>query len=189
MTRLRRTLEQELPTIDVRRHLIVRRGIVCLEHVRIDACEFRRLADKAMWQVAAGELWQAEVAFSSAFSLWQGSFLPGSFGVAAAAAWQDELERLYLEASQQFARLLAERGRCQEAVKLLSYALRYNPAHDELVRLLCQLLLALEQPAQAQQLRDQYAAVLAGKQLSAGEIDRILGSFPTQPPPDGWLGR
>ncbi len=189
MTRLRKTLEQELPAIDVRRHLVLRHGIVCLEQVRIDACEFRRLAGKGMRQMTAGALWQAEMAFSSAFSLWQGTFLPGTFGVEAATFWQHDLEQLYLEASLQFACLLAERTRTQEAVKLLRYALRYNPVHDDLTRLLYQLLLALAQQAQARQLLDQYAGLLSREKFPPEEIRKILDGFPAQPPADGWLRR
>ena len=187
MTRLRKTLEQELNGIDVRRHLHLARGIICLENVRIDAHEFRRLAGRGLQQSAAGELWQAEIAFSGAFSLWQGTFLPGDFGYEAAACYQDELEQLYLEASQQFARILANGGRYQEAVKLLRYALRYNPTHDGMTRLLYLLLLAQDHRVEARQLLDHYSRLLTREKFSAEEIRGIIGEFPQQPPKGGWL--
>lgn len=187
MTRLRKTLEQELPGIDVRRHLLLRRGIICLEHIRVDAHEFRRLAGRGVQQAAAGEHWQAEVAFSSAFSLWQGSFLPGDFGCESASGYQDELEQLYIEASQQFARLLADGGRHQEAIKLLRYALRYNPTHDGMFRLLYQLLIVLEHQVEARKLLDQYSLLLTRDNFSPGEIRGILSEFPRQGPKDGWM--
>jgi two-component system phosphate regulon response regulator PhoB len=187
MTRLRKTLEQSLAPIEVRRHLVLRHGIVCLENVRVDAHEFRRLAGNGLKAAAAGELWQAEMAFSSALSLWQGTFLPGGFGSETAAFYQDELEQLYLDVSKQFARILAERGRYKEAIKLLRYALRYNPTHDGLTRLLYQLLLATEQRLQARQLLDHYASLLAREKFSPGEIRSILDEFPGKPPAGGWL--
>jgi len=187
MTRLRKTLEQELPGIDVRRHLLLRRGIISLEQVRIDAHEFGRLAGKGLQQAAAGELWQAEVAFSAAFGLWQGTFLPGDFGSEAAARYQDELEQLYLEASQRFARILAHGGRYQEAVKLLRYALRYDPIHDGVTRLLFRLLLAENQLTKARQLLDHYAGLLAREKFSTAEISGILDDVSRQLPHDGWL--
>lgn len=187
MTRLRKTLEQELPGLDVRRHLQLSRGIICLENVRIDAHEFRRLAGKGLQQTAAGELWQAEIAFSAAFSLWQGTFLPGDFGCEAATYYQDELEQLYLEASQQFSRILADSGRYQEAGKLLRYALRYNPTHDGIIRLSYLLLLTQEHHAQARQLLDQYAKALSREKFSAEEIRGILREFPQQAPKGSWL--
>jgi DNA-binding response OmpR family regulator len=186
MTRLRRTLEHELPGIDVRRYLLLRRGIICLEQVRIDAHEFRRLAAKGLRHAAGGELWPAEIAFSAAFSLWQGTFLPGDFGSERAAYYQDELEQLYLEASQQFALILAESGRHQEAAKLLRYALRYNPVHDGIVRLLHRLLLAQDNQVQARQLLDHYAGLLAREKFTAAEIRGIIAEFPQQPPKGSW---
>ncbi|TLM65220.1 MAG: response regulator [Deltaproteobacteria bacterium] len=187
MTRLRKTLEQVLPGIDVRHHLQLSRGIICLENVRIDAHEFRRLAGKGLQQAAAGDLWPAEISLSAAFSLWQGTFLPGDFGSESAAVFQDELEQLYLEASQRFARILAESRRYQEAIKLLRYALRYNPTHDGITRLLYQLLAADDQRVQAKQLLDQYARSLAREKFSAEEIRSVLGDFPQDPPKNGWL--
>jgi DNA-binding response OmpR family regulator len=187
MTRMRRTLEQELPGIDVRRHLQLTRGIISLDNVRIDAHEFQRLADKGLQLAAGGELWQAEIAFSAAFSLWQGTFLPGDYGSERITEFQDELEQLYLEAGQRFARILAESGRYQEAVKLLRYALRYNQTHDGIVRLLHQLLLSQEDRAQARQLLDQYAKLLAREKFSAKEIAEIIGEFRQQAPKNGWL--
>jgi len=187
MTRLRKTLEQELQGIDVRRHLQLSRGIICLENVRIDAHEFQRLAAKGLQQAAAGELWQAEIAFSAAFSLWQGTFLPGDFGCESATYYQDELEQLYLETSQQFARILADGERYQEAVKLLRYALRYNPTHDGIIRLCYLLLLAQEHHAQARQLLDQYAKSLSREKFSAEEIRGIICEFPQRVPKGSWL--
>jgi len=187
MTRLRKTLEQELAGIEVRRHLQLRRGIICLEHVRIDAHEFRRLAQKGLQQAAAGALWPAEISFSAAFSLWQGTFLPGDFGGESAANYQDELEQLYLEASEQFALVLAEVGRYQEATKLLRYALHYNPTHDGIVRLLYRLLLTQDNRAQARQLLDRYSGLLARDKFTAEEIRAIVAAFPQQPPKGKWL--
>jgi DNA-binding response OmpR family regulator len=189
MTRLRTTLEQELAGIEVRRHLLLRRGIICLEHVRIDAHEFRRLAGKGLQRAAAGQLWPAEIAFSAAFSLWQGTFLAGDFGSESAAGYQDELELLYLEASQQFALMLAESGRYQEAAKLLRYALRYNSTHDGIIRILHRLLLAQDNPAQARQLLDQYAGLLAREKFSAAEIRGIVAEIARQPAQTGWINR
>lgn len=187
MTRLRKTLEQELPEIDVRHHLYLSHGIICLENVRVDAHEFQRLASKGLQLAAAADLWPAEIAFSAAFSLWQGTFLPGDFGSESAAAFQDEIEQLYLEASQRFARILAESGRYQEAVKLLRYALRYNPTHDGINRLIYLLLLNQGHRVQARQLQDQYARALAREKFSTGEIQSILKEFPQDAPGSGWL--
>ena len=187
LSRVRRTLDEALSPFDSKKYLVLKHGYLCLENCRVDAIEFRRLARKAAQQVSAGQLWPAEIAYSSAFSLWQGRFLPGNFGSDLAVAFQDELEQLYLEASQSFARLLAETARFQQAAKLLRDALRYDPANDEVVRLLYQLCLVQDNPGQASQVLKQYGDALTREKFSAAEIHDALQDFPQKPPRQGWL--
>ena len=187
MTRLRRLLEQGLEPIDVRRHLVLRRGILALENIRIDAREFLRLTEQAGALLKRGELWPAELAFASAFSLWQGPFLPASFGSDAAGQLQDRLEQQYLDASQQFARLLAQTGRLAEGIKQLRAAQRYNQIDDGITRLLHLMLLAQDQPAQARQLLDRHAELLARHGFGQREIKAIVTSFPVGVSAQGWL--
>lgn len=187
LSRVRRTLDEALAPFDSKKYLILRRGYLCLENCRVDAHEFRRLVRKAAQQLASGALWPAEITYSSAFSLWQGRFLPGNFGSDLAVVFQDELEQLFLEVSQSFARLLAETGRYQQAVKLLRDSLRYDPANDEVAKLLYQLCLALDNPGQASQVLKQYGEALAREKFSAVEIREALADFPQKPPSRGWL--
>ena len=178
LSRVRRTLDQALAPFDSKKYLVVKRGYLCLEHSLIDAHEFRRLIRKANQQNSAGELWPAEITFSSAFSLWRGTFVPGDFGSDAAIIFQDELEQLYLDSSQTFARLLAQNERYQEAAKLLRDALRYEPTNDGIVRLLYSLYLAQESPGKASQIIKQYSEALARENFPAHEIEVALLGFP-----------
>jgi two-component SAPR family response regulator len=187
MTRLRRLLEQELAPIDVRQHLLLRRGLLSMEHIRVDAREFLRLTSQGESLLKRGELWPAELAFASAFGLWQGTFLPGNFGSDAAAQLQDRLEQHYIEASQLFARLLAETGRLPEGIKQLRAAQRYNQIDDGITRLLHQMLLAQDHPAQARQLLDRHAELLTRHGFGQREIKAIITSFPNSAPAGDWL--
>lgn len=187
LSRVRRTLDQALAPFDSKKYLVVKRGYLCLEHSLIDAHEFRRLIRKANQQNSAGELWPAEITFSSAFSLWRGTFVPGDFGSDAAIIFQDELEQLYLDSSQTFARLLAQNERYQEAAKLLRDALRYEPTNDGVVRLLYSLYLAQESPGKASQIIKQYSEALARENFPAHEIEVALLDFPKEKPARGWL--
>lgn len=187
LSRVRKTLDESLAPFDSKKYLILKRGYLCLENCRVDAHEFRRLARKAAQQLAAGAFWPAEITYSSAFSLWQGRFLPGNFGSDLAVVFQDELEQLFLEASQSFARLLAETGRYQQSVRLLRDALRYDPANDEVVKLMYQLCLVQDNPGQASQVLKQYGEALAREKFSAEEIGEALADFPQKPPSKGWL--
>jgi len=187
LSRVRRTLDQALAPFDSKKYLVVKRGYLCLEHSLIDAHEFRRLIRKANQQNSAGELWPAEITFSSAFSLWRGTFVPGDFGSDEAIIFQDELEQLYLDSSQTFARLLAQNERYQEAAKLLRDALRYEPTNDGVVRLLYSLYLAQDSPGQASQIIKQYSEALVRENFPAHEIEVALLDFPKEKPARGWL--
>jgi DNA-binding response OmpR family regulator len=187
LSRVRRSLEQALAPIDSRSYLVVRRGILCLENIQVDAHEFRRQARKGLQQFASGQAWPAEITLSSAFSLWQGRFLPGDFGSEAASLYQDELEQLHIEASMVLARILAEGARYQEAGKLLRHAQRYEPTNDALVRLLYQLYLAQGNHGQAHQVLQQYQDVMRQENFSTKDFETVLLEFPQAPPENGWL--
>lgn len=189
LSRVRRTLDQSLAPFDSKMYLVVKRGYLCLEHSLIDAHEFRRLLRKATQQVAGGELWPAEITFSSAFSLWRGTFVPGDFGSDAAIVFQDELEQLYLDTSQTFARLLAQGERYQEASKLLQDALRYEPTNDGVVQLLYSLCLAQDRLGHANQIIKQYSEALDRENFSPEEIEQALQGFPKKKPAQGWLNQ
>lgn len=187
LSRVRRTLEEVLEPFDSKQYLIVKRGYLSLEHTRIDAHEFYRLIRKGNQQFAAREFWPAEITYSSAFSLWQGTFMPGNFGSDAAIVFQDELEQLYLEASLHFALLMAEGERYQQASKLLRGALRYDSANDAIIRLLYLFCLAQDKMVLAGQILKQYREALVKDHLPEQEIDKVLNAFPKSRLEQGWL--
>jgi len=187
LSRVRRTMDEWFAPFDSKQYLVVKRGYLCLENSRIDAHEFRRLVRKAHQQVANLEYWPAEITFSSAFSLWQGTFVPADFGVDAAVVYQDEIEQIYLDASQTFARLLAENNRHEQALKLLRESLRYDPTNDGVVRLSYQLCLAQNSPGQASQLLKQYSEALSKENFSTHEIQDILQDVTKEKPQEDWF--
>ena len=187
LSRVRRTMDEWFAPFDSKQYLVVKRGYLCLENSRIDAHEFRRLVRRAHQQVANLEYWPAEITFSSAFSLWQGTFVPADFGVDAAVVYQDEIEQIYLDASQTFARLLAENNRHQQALKLLRDSLRYDPTNDGVVRLTYQLCLAQDSPGQASQLLKQYSEALCKENFSTHEIQDILQDVTKEKPQEDWF--
>src|SRR6056297_11295 len=187
LSRVRRTLEQSLPGIDSKLYLTLRRGILNLENVSVDAHEYQKFSRKGLQQMAARDFWQAELSFSAAFSLWQGSFLPGDFGNETAARYQDELEQLYLEVTEQFGRLLARSGRLDEALKLVDYARKYDPLHDDLAQLHYRLLLAGNQTGKARNLLGLYREGLQREKYAEAEIEEILAEFPSHGSGEDWL--
>jgi len=182
LSRVRHTLDETLAPFDSKKYLVVKRGYLCLENAKVDAHEFQRLVKKGNQQIAAEELWPAEITFSSAFSLWQGTFVPGDFGSETAIVFQDEMEQLYLESSMNFARILAENNRFQQAVKLLRDALRYDPTNDSVVHLLYAMCIAQGSPGQASQVLKNYGEALARESFSEKEIEGILNDFHGEKP-------
>jgi len=187
LSRVRGTMDEWFAPFDSKQYLVVKRGYLCLENSRIDAHEFRHLVRKAHQQVANLEYWPAEITFSSAFSLWQGTFVPADFGVDAAVVYQDEIEQIYLDASQTFARLLAENKRHEQALKLLRESLRYDPTNDGVVRLSYQLCLAQNSLGQASQLLKQYSEALSKENFSTHEIQDILQDVKKEKPQEDWF--
>ncbi|MBW2450918.1 MAG: response regulator [Deltaproteobacteria bacterium] len=187
LLRVRKTLDEGLAPFDSKQYLVVRRGILCLENYRVDALDFKRLARKGLQEASFRKLWQAELSFSSAFSLWQGPFLPADFGSEKTIFMQDELEQLLIEASKVFACILAEGQRFQEATKILRLAQRYNPSDDALVRLLYQLATAMGLPSAARRVLDNYRTYLVHENYPKIEIDEILTEIPQSPQPTNWL--
>jgi DNA-binding response OmpR family regulator len=187
LSRVRRSLDQTLEPFDSKRYLVVKRGYLSLENCLIDAHEFRRLVHKGKQQMANGDLWPAEISFSSAFSLWKGTFMPGCFGVDAGAVFQNELEHLFLESSLTFGRLLAQGKRYQQAANLLRGALKYDPINDSATRLLYQLYLADDSPLQASQVLKQYQEGLIREGFCEEEIKDAIRSFPSGKSKQQWL--
>jgi len=187
LSRVRGTMDEWFAPFDSKQYLVVKRGYLCLENSRVDAHEFRRLVRKAHQQVGNLEYWPAEITFSSAFSLWQGTFVPADFGVDAAVVYQDEIEQIYLDASQTFARLLAENKRHEQALKLLRESLRYDPTNDGVVRLSYQLCLAQNSLGQASQLLKQYSEALSKENFSTHEIQDILQDVKKEKPQEDWF--
>lgn len=187
LSRVRKTLELSFPGIDSKLYLNIRRGVLSLEHIQVDVHEFRRLCQRGLQQVVTGDFWQAELSFSAAFSLWQGTFLPGDFGNEAAARYQDEVEQLYQEASDRFGRVLAQSGRLEEAIKVVEYARRYDMLNDDLVQLHYRLLISRNLSTKAHGLLDDYRNLLEREKYSSEEIDEILVEIEGNVSDGDWL--
>lgn len=182
LIRLRRTIQDSAPgEIDSRNYLPLRKGILALEHCRVDAQDYRDGAAKALRHLRRGENWQADNAFRAAFGLWQGEFLAGMPLPEPAETFRTDLIALYLESACHWSRLLAADGRHEEAVKVAAAALHHDPVHEELVRILYGIHTAQSQPVRARKVLEDYAAALRAEEFSEDEIDEILEAFWTRP--------
>ncbi|MBI5446785.1 MAG: hypothetical protein HY900_36925, partial [Deltaproteobacteria bacterium] len=137
LIRLRRAFQEASGgEIDGRRYLSLRKGVLALEHCRVDALGFRARATKGLGHLRRREYWQADNAFRSAFALWEGEFLAGMILPDPAETLRQELTVLYLDCARRWSGLLASDGRQEEACRTAEAALRLDPINEELVRIL-----------------------------------------------------
>jgi DNA-binding SARP family transcriptional activator len=176
LMRLRKTLGNAIKPHSVKHYLSLKKGILCLENCLLDADEFVRNARKGLKHARSKELWQAGNAFSSAHNLWKGPFLPNGPGSEAVQCYREDLERLFIESSCRWAKILSRTGRAEEAEKVLGSAIRYDPCSDELARSLYELHVENGRPAQASLVLRKYEAALQRADYSPKDIKEILAA-------------
>lgn len=174
LSELRKLLKKPLPAHDIKHYLAMKRGMLCLQNIQTDAHQFETFANKGLGHVRNKEFWQAGNSFYSALKRWQGPFLPGLQNSDMISIRAEDLSRLYIEATLQWAEILVESGRFDEAGEILIKARQFERTHDDLVRCLYQVHVQSKQPAQANQLLKQYEAALRSEEYPPGEIEKIL---------------
>jgi hypothetical protein len=98
-----------------------------------------------------------------------------------AEAFRQDLIALYLEGACRWSRLLSSDGRHEEARQAAETALRHDPIHEDLVRILYQIQTTQGKAAKARKVMEGYAAALRAEQFSEDEIEEILEAFWTRP--------
>ena len=180
LMRLRTTVSKAVKPHALKDYLSLQKGILSLSNCQIDAAEFFIDACKGLKHVRSKAFWQAGNAFDSAHNLWKGPFLPYGPVSEAVQHYRDELERLFIESSRQWAKLLSQTGRAEDALKVLVAALQHDPSNDELVQCIYQLHIKNDRPAQALLVLREYKATLEKSDYSQEDINVILESI-TEP--------
>lgn len=185
LSRLRKTMAEVLGEETVRRCLVLRKGILGLEHCWIDGQEFLRLAKVGREQARGGRWWQAGVAFEKALALWQrceiDTFAEGDLS----GEYCVTLAQTATEVARQWSGKLREMARGAEAVAILRQALLQDPANDTLVRDLYRLYLETKEGRKAQDLLKQYAELLRKDEFGEAEIEECLAEIREAVTPGG----
>lgn len=171
---LRRALRGAFPDHDPGQYLVLKRGMLCLQHCTVDAMRFATLTRKGLAHVRKREPWQAGNCFHSASLCWNGPFLSGLRASDHAIARGAELDTLYQQAVLAWSGILSDTGRLDECIDLLAGALRYDRTHDALVKALYRAYLRNNHPALANQLVRQYEDALRATDFEAAEIAEAL---------------
>lgn len=174
LLRLRKTLEGNSDLREAKHYILLHKGILQLRNCRIDALEFGQVARKGLAHYRRKEHWQAGHAFSEAYGLWTGPFLPNGPLTDAIRDFRQELSGLFSEIALKWGKLLLLTDGVEAVLPILRQALRYDRTNDELVRELYQLLVAAKNPRGARELLREYAENLRLEDCDEAEIGEIL---------------
>lgn len=180
LLRLRKTMEGLLRPHPIANYLSLQRGILCLKNCRVDAIEFLLAARRGLEFMKRKNPAAAREAFAEAVRWWEGPFLPGAPEIERLHDFKESLERLYVEVVLGWSGILLAEGEYETASKILSQALSYDRANDDLVRALHQCHVATHNPAKAGEVVRQYEEALRRAGFSTTEIRETLAGFMPQ---------
>jgi len=177
LLRLRKTLDSMLQPHSISQHLVLQRGILCLNHCRIDAIEFQVAARRGLEWAKKKNPDAAAESFAEALRWWNGPFLLGVSDVERLHEFKEQLDRLYVETVLAWSGLMQAAGQHESACRILAQALLHDRANDELVWALHQSYLAAHNPGKAADVIKSYADALRRAGFQATEISDILTNF------------
>lgn len=182
-SRLRRALEDVFGRVIRQGYLVLERGMVSLQYVKIDAHRFSEGMEKARYHLQREHYWQAEQILWRMDQYWNGEFLHGYDLGEEFPRYREHLNRLRLEQLDLLARLLRRRRHDSEACTLLQAGLSLDPTQDTMVRQLLDIYQEGRDTRAAEQLLKDYRAALAREEYDAEEIEELIDALGAQ-----WLG-
>ncbi|WP_217270463.1 BTAD domain-containing putative transcriptional regulator [Fundidesulfovibrio magnetotacticus] len=172
VSRLRKTFSGALPGMDVQRYLNRDKGIVWLEHCRVDALEFQEAATQGLEHSRLREHWQSGNAFARAEAFWKGDFAPGVTGEDRTRAFRDALGKALARMVLVWGGQLADAGRTRHALELAEKALAADPLSDVLWGLLYRLH-GRDSALQARQALNRFVKLLRDEGYPEDEIAQM----------------
>jgi len=178
LSRLRRVLDAVCHPLSAKYYLALQRGVLCLSHCSLDAEEFTAGIGAGLRLARQKQRWQAGNRLYRALRLWQGGYLKNiSVDDDATLARRAELEGLYLEGVLAWSRLLAEAGMIDDAIEIVTTALKVDPTHHALVKNLYDLYILARLPGQANRVVESYRKALGRADYTHDEIGEIVESL------------
>lgn len=177
LSRLRKTLKEKLHPYPVKRYLKLQKGVLSLEHAEVDADRVAKALARAREFIRRRRLWQADVAFSGALSLWQGPFMPGACSADQSAAFADQIQSLCIDAVLEWEPILHDSGQTPRAIAILSHALAMDRGNEELMRALYRCHMRHGNILRANELLKQFEKDLREEGHSASEAAMVIVSF------------
>lgn len=171
--RLRKTFSENLPVPAIN-YVALNKGIVSLENITCDVDDFLRSCEEGYRHVAREEFWQAGNRFHEALSYWKSSLPTDTFRNDAAFSFEDSLLATFEKMALQWASILADAHRQEEAIPVLRKLLKTNPLAEEATVMICRLYTATYQPLQIRHTLQNYRKALKNIDYDDDEIDSII---------------
>lgn len=176
VSRLRKTLTQT-PLGDMTGHYLKRqKGMLWLEHCRVDAEEFQTSAKRGLRHLHLRENWQANNAFTLAETLWQGEFFTGVSGEDHIRSYRQELNRTLIDMTLGWGQLLTNAKHAERAIQLTEKALLSDPLNERLYGQLYRLH-GHSSTVQARRVGQRFTARLQNEGYSEDEIAELFDSI------------
>ena len=176
-SRLRKDMEDAFGR-DVRhRYLVLKKGMLSLHHIRIDALTYMQNMETARYHYQREHNWQAEQSLWKMERLWGGEFLNGFELGDNLVRHRDQYNHVRLEQLELLARLLIRRRCFQQACALLRKGLLLDPAADAIVRLLLEIYHTQRDARAAEQLLRDYGRALKKEGYENEEIEELIEAF------------
>jgi len=173
VSRLRKTMARMLPERCADRCLRREKGVLWLDHCRVDALDYLALAESGLEHFRARRYWQAGNLFARADALWQGDFAPGVSGGVRLLGFRRVLARRQADMALAWCPLLLRSNRREQAVACAGKALRADPLNEALWGLLYRLR-AVESSVLAREVLERFAALLRNEQFAEQDIRTLV---------------
>lgn len=176
VSRLRKTLAEVLPEDSASLYLNREKGILWLEHCRVDALDFLNVVKRGQAHLHLQEFWQADNKFTFAESLWQGDFLPGVSGDNYVRNFRMKLTQTFSEMVFSWCEILVKTGRIAQAIVVTENALLNDPLNEKLYGLLYRLQGKIS-AVLARQVKKRFILELQGDGYSDAEIGELIAGL------------
>jgi DNA-binding SARP family transcriptional activator len=166
LSRLRSLLNKALAPWSAASYLSLKRGVLSLTNVRVDAQVFRREGTLGA-QLVKSRPWEAEWRLRCALWEWRGRFCMGVDNLYSVGDERERLFEQYGDFCRLFADLAEREGREREAASLLRTYFSHNPLDEALAQRLCALYARLRRS-------DQLIEVMRMHKAALDEMEREL---------------
>lgn len=177
LSRLRKSMGEMLGDETVRRSLVLKKGILSLEHCWVDAVEFLRAAKTGRERARSHQWWQAGVAFEKALALWQRCEIDTFAENDQVGEYCATLLLTATEIAERWSGRLREMGRKAEAIAVLQQALQHDVINETLMKALYRIHVEAKEGRQAQELLQHFAENLRREEYTEAEIGEFLAAI------------